>query len=110
MYYLRQNGRIITVSSNQKFARLKKTYPSALYSYFRVMNLGPSYRAFRKGERKFPVFRYSKTINETTIMRRLRALKRDLKTIDPQDKVSKAFLEWRIAETQALYHFWRARK
>jgi hypothetical protein len=90
--------------------RLKATYSSALYAYFRVTNLANSCHKFLQDPTKPPVFRYKQDASEAMANRRLRKLQNELQEIGDTDEAATAFLQWRIAETKLLRKFWHIKE
>jgi hypothetical protein len=90
--------------------RLKSTYSSALYAYFRVTNLANSCHRFLQDPTKPPVFRYKQDASEAMAKRRLRKLQKELQEIGSTDDAAVTFLEWRIAETKLLRKFWNIKE
>lgn len=93
------------VKTAPTLAGLKKSYSSALYSYFRITNINESYEHFRKDTTKSPVFRYSDNMSLAAAKRRLKRLHEIMSEIDPSNEAEIAFVEWRIAETLLLIEF-----
>ncbi len=94
---------------SRKLIELKRSYSSALYSFFRVTNLGNSMKTFFKDPQKPPQFKY---IDRLTLHRAENRL-RDLRRLSRDTRLTRSemlFIERRIQETLVLRHFLRLRE